>query len=370
MPTVFTRQSSLGSAIVAETRNRRKPAFSMSRLLSFMSTPDLPLDGYEREVFDTIKKTTDQFCSSSRFPVPLPLLADPCADPDVLTRDLSKGTATAGGYLVGTEVSPVAQLLNPWSVAVKSGAVVLALPSSERFAGDIVIPKVDSGMATYWLTTEVAPITQSDPTLDKLVLSPKTGGAFTKFSRLLARQSDVADALLQREMLRTIGKMLDTAILAGTGLNGQPTGIANTSGVSTPSGAFNWAAATTMEQTAADAGGDDTGFGFVTTPAVRRLLKQRTVDAGGAGAPLWVSAQGGDSMAGRRANVTPVSPAATVLAGPWSDVVVPLWGTPMLEINPSDPADFRAGIIQARIWLSCNVGVQHPASWSVHSALT
>lgn len=370
MATIFTRQAAIGSAVRTEKQSRNARAFSLSRLLSVMTTPSMQLDGYEREFLDEIRRGTDGFYTQQRFPIPLQLLADPTVRPDVLARDLSKGTLGAGGYLVGTDVAPVADLLRPWSVATQAGVSVIDLPGVDRISGDLIIPKVGNGVTTYWLDTEFSSITQSDPGTDKLVMSPKSGGAFTKYSRLLARQGNVADAMLQREMLRAIGKMVDIAILSGSGASGQPKGITNTAGIITTSGAFSWATACTMEQTAADQGADDGKVGFVTTPAIRKLLKTRTIDAGNAGVPLWLSAKDGESLAGRQAHVASYSPAATMIAGPWNDCVLAMWGTPVLEVNPNDPAGFKAGIFEAKIVVDCDVGLLHPAAWTVHTSLT
>lgn len=370
MATIFTRQAGIGSAVRNERQSRNLQAFSLSRLLSIMTTPNMSMDGYEREFLDELRRGTDGWYNQHRFPIPLQLLSDPTARADVLARDLSKGTPSAGGYLVGTETAPVADLLRPWSVATQAGISVIGLPSNERITGDLVIPKVGSGVSTYWLPTETSTITLSDPGTDKLVLSPKTGGALTKYSRLLARQGNVADAMLQREMLRAIGKMVDVAILSGSGTSGQPRGIINTSGIATSSGAFSWATACTMEQTASDQGADDAKVGFLTTPAVRKLLKTRTIDAGSAGVPLWLSGKDGESLAGRQAHVASYSPASTMIAGPWNDCVLAMWGVPVLEVNPNDPEGFKAGVFEAKIVVDCDVGLLHPAAWTVHSTIS
>lgn len=371
MATIFTRSSALGSAVRSEKSSRSARAFSFSRLLDHMSSP-LPgrLDGYEGEMLAELRRGLEGFYNEQRFPVPLQLLADPTIRPDALVRDLSKGTLSAGGYLVGTDVSPIAELLQPWSVSARAGVSVIGLPGVDRFAGDLTIPKVGTGVTTYWLANESATLTASDPSTDKLTLTPKTGGALTRFSRLMAKQGNVADALLQRELLRAIGQMLDTAILAGSGGSGQPTGIKNFSGVATSAGAFSWTTAAAMEQAAGDNGGDDSLFGFVTTPAVRKLLKLRTLDASSAGKPLWVSDPDGESLAGRQAHAAPYAPASTIISGPWSDCVLAMWGVPTMEVNRNDPAGFKVGTIEARMLIDVDVGLLHPAAWTVHTSVT
>lgn len=374
MVAVFRSRSPLNAAVSHEKSARSANGFSFSRLVSVMTAPGgMPLDGYEREVINELSRSIAGYYDATRVPIPLQLIADPCVKPDVLVRDLSTGSIAAGGYLVGASVAPVADLLRPWSVTAGAGISVLPVPIEKNGFGDITIPKTDTAMTAHWLANQSASITQGDPTIGKKTLSPKSGGVFTKYSRLLARQGDIADALLQREMLRTIGRLIDGAVFSGTGAAGQPLGIINTPGIyaDTVAAAFDGAKALLLEAKAANQGALDSNIGFVATPDVRLLLKQRAVNATAAGSSeIWKSQRDGDAMVGRKAFVSIDAPGNTVICGPWDDVVFTMWGTPMLEINPNDPVGFRTGIFQARIVVDCDVGVLHPAAWSVVSNLT
>jgi len=363
MPVIFTRQSALSSELRAEKESRRHAnAFSLSRAISSLSH-GYGLDGYEAEVVRELNRAVGGGASS--LPLPLELLADPSIRPDYLARDLSKATLSAGGALVGAEKLPVADLLAPWSVAAQAGVTVLSLTGD----GDVSIPKTSASMTGYWLTNEATAVTQSDLSLGVNNLSPKNLGTYTKFSRQLLRQSNIGDALLQQHMLALIGRTFDAAILTGSGASGQPTGIENTASVNATTGAFSLTTALTMEENAATQGASDNQVGFVTTPAVRRILKARTPDAGSAGELIWRSSADGDTLAGRRAHVANYAPSATVYCGPWNDCVLAVWGVPMLELNPYDPTDFKSGMVGARMMLSADVAFLHPTAWSKHSAL-
>lgn len=365
MTTVFKRQSALSSELRAEKEARRHAnAFSFSRAVSTLAQ-GFPLDGYEAEVVRELNRSIGGSNANS-LPCPIELLSDPSIRPDYLARDLSKGTLSAGGYMVGAEPHPVVDLLRSWSVAARAGINVVALNGG----GDMPIPKTATGMTGYWLANEATAITQSDPTLGINTLSPKNCGGFTKFSRQLMRQSNVADALLQQHLLFIIGRTIDAAILSGSGASGQPTGIENTANVNATTGAFSLSSALVMEENAATQGGSDEQVGFVTTPAVRRLLKARTPDAGSAGELIWRSSFDGDTLAGRRAHVANYAPAATVYCGPWNDCLLGLWNVPVLELNPYDTADFKNGMVAARMFLSADVAILHPAAWSKHTGLT
>ena len=370
MTAIFKRHSALESAVRAEKQSRNAPAFSFSRLISSMTLEGTRLDGYEREVVDEIIRGTGGYFSNVRHPIPLQLLSDPTIRPDILVRDLTAGISSAGGYLVGAQTAPVADLLRPWSVTASAGITVLPIPAETLGDGNLVIPKTSTGMTAYWINGESPPITQSDPTIGTLTLSHKTGGVYTKYSRLLARMGNVADALLQREMLSTIGGLLDSAVLNGTGSGGQPLGIINTPGIYTDAVAatFDGAKACLLEAKAANPGGDDYAVGFLANPTVRKLLKTRLAFTGGS--PLWQQDRNGGSVMGRNAFACNDAPANTVICGPWSDLALGLWGVPYLEVNAYDQEGFKAGIIEARVFIDCDVGLLHPESWSVVSNIT
>ena len=370
MTTIFKKQSELASAVKAESQSRNARAFSFSRLFSSMTVEGTPLDGYEREVVDEITRAAGGYFDCMRMPIPVQLLSDPTVRPDVLARDLSAGISAAGGYLVGAQTAPVADLLRPWSVTASAGVTLLPVPTGKLGAGSLIIPKTAGAMTAYWISGEATPITPSYPTIGTLKLDIKSGAVYTKYSHLLARQGNVADALLQREMLKTIGRLLDNAVINGTGSGGQPTGILNTTGVNSDSVAatFDGAKACLLEASAANQGGDDSAIGFVANADVRKLLKTRLAFTGGS--QLWQHTGGAGSMMGRSAYVSIDAPASTVICGPWSDLALAMWGMPYLEINRNDPAGFKAGTVEARIFIDCDVGLLHPGAWSKVSNLT
>lgn len=366
---IFKRYADISALTRAEQSARSAKSFSFSRLLACMSDTGGRLDGFEAEMQQELGRAYGTGYDPQRVLLPLELLADPTVRPDTLCRDLAKSPLSAGGHLVGTNMAGVLDILRPFSVAVQAGITLIPAALQAGAMRDLIIPRTDSGMTAYWITEGQA-ITPSDPTLgDNITLTPKTGGALTKYSRQLAKQSDVADAWLQREMLATVGGLLDKAIFAGTGLNGQPRGILATAGITEDSGAFAFADALAIERRAAREGGRDGQIGFATTPEVRELLKSKTLDVGKAGEALWKSAPSGEQMAGRNAFVGNYVPDDVIIGGPWSDLLVAFWGAPLLTLNPFENTDFRNGKIQARMFIDCDVALGHPAAWSVHTAV-
>lgn len=369
MTAIIRSYSDASAAVRAERNNRSTRAFSISRVLAAMSGESNSLDGYEAEVLKEIGQATRGYHDPARVQIPLELLADPTISPTTLTRDLNVGTASAGGALVGARTQPVVDIMRPFSTILQAGATLLNGDVSRAGHGNIIIPKVSADMTGYWLSTEGASLTQSDPSFEKVTLTPKTGGVLTKFTRLLAKQGNVADAVLQQHLLRIVGSMIDKASLAGTGADGQPRGLLNTSGLASstaPSGATD--PALIAEYNASMAGAS--GFGFVTHPVVRASLRTpvslNTTEEQNEAASrmaIWKSGPQGDRYIDWPAWVCKECPSDSMVAGPWNDLVIALWGAPILEINPYDPDGFKSGLITARVLLDMDVAPIHPAAW-------
>jgi HK97 family phage major capsid protein len=188
-----------------------------------------------------------------------------------------------------------------------------------------------------------------------------------KFSRLFGLQTS-DDQYVARELLRSTGELVDQAVLGGSGASGQPTGVLNTVGVQTQSGTtLGWAGVTNMkEQAFTNNASSDGTFSFISTPAVRELLENRERVAT-AGRFVWED----DRVASAPAFATTAMPAASMAAASWSDVVLALWGDDIqVEVNPTDPTDFKTGVIQARVIVAADVAVQHPAAACISTSIT
>jgi len=87
-------------------------------------------------------------------------------------------------------------------------------------------------------------------------MSPKVIGAFTDVTRLLLQQSSLdVENLIRDDLTKSIATAIDLGALAGSGSSGQPTGIANTSGINTTTFAAanpTWAEIVAMESAVAN----------------------------------------------------------------------------------------------------------------------
>ena len=115
------------------------------------------------------------------------------------------------------------------SSVMQAGATML-----RGLQGNVVIPKKTGASSAGWIATEGAAAAESEFTTGSVTMSPKVIGAFTDASRLMLQQSSLdIESLIRNDLSASIATAIDLGALAGSGSSGQPTGIANTSGINT-----------------------------------------------------------------------------------------------------------------------------------------
>ena len=115
------------------------------------------------------------------------------------------------------------------SSVMQAGATML-----RGLQGNVVIPKKTAASSAGWIATEGAAASESEFTSGSVTMSPKVIGAFTDASRLMLQQSSLdIESLIRNDLSASIATAIDLGALAGSGSSGQPTGIANTSGINT-----------------------------------------------------------------------------------------------------------------------------------------
>jgi HK97 family phage major capsid protein/HK97 family phage prohead protease len=284
---------------------------------------------------------------------------------EVQTRDLSAGTPSAGGYLVGTTNQSFIELLRNQAVVFNMGATRLS-----GLVGNLTVPKQTGAATAYWLADETTQITEGNQTFGQMSLTPKNLAALTEITHQLLMQSDPSvEALVTSDLAKQVALAMDVAAIRGSGNSGQPQGIVGTSGVGSVSGTSLAAAGVLEFQT--DVAGNNglaPGCGYVTTPAVAGLLMVRPELPTTGTERLWK----GNLLEGTLFNFPARSSnqmaTATMLFGHWPSVVIAEWGTLELMVNPY--SDFTRGYIAVRAWYTCDVGLRYPASFSYASSIT
>lgn len=294
--------------------------------------------------------------------------------------DTTSSSGAVGGYLVGTDNvgSEFIEVLRNRMLIRSLGARILT-----GLRGSVTIPRRTAGATAYWVAEGVAP-TEGSNTYGQLALSPKNIAANVDYTRNLLLQSNPSvDGLVNGDLAIALALGIDAAAFKGTGADGQPTGIALTGSIGGFTGtSLDWAAILNAETDVAAANADAASCAYVTTPAVRALLKAR-VKASSTWSPIWEDlgtqflyaggysgngAAGTGRVNGYRAEVSNQLTAATMFFGDFAQLVLAEWGVLELVVDPYTQS--KTGIIQVTAFQSVDVGVRYPGAFSYASSIT
>lgn len=345
-------------------------SFSMLRVINALANPgDRKLAEAAAFEFDCSRAVAEKLRRSAQGCF-LPL--------DVQKRDLTVGTASAGGNLKATNLlgGSFIEMLRNRMMVQKMGAYLL-----DGLVGDVAIPSQTGGATAYWVAENTAP-TESNQTFGQVTLSPKTVGTYTDLSRKLILQSTpAAEMLIERDLATTIALGLDLAALHGTGSgNNQPTGIAATSGIGSVAGGDNglaptWANIVSLWSEVAIDNADLGATGFLTNSKV--IGKLMTTDKASGAAqfvcPSFPDAEGMTTLGGARCGVsnqvsstltkgTSSGVASAIFFGNWNDLLIGQWGAADILVDPYTGS--AAGTVRVRILQDADVAVRHAQSFA------
>ncbi len=289
---------------------------------------------------------------------------------DVLKRDLSVGTTTAGGHTVKTDLlaESFIDLLRNRSYMMQMATVMGGLN------GNVAIPRQTGGATAYWVAEAGAP-TESQQAFDQVTLTPKTLGAFTDFSRKLMIQSSIdVEAFIRRDLAAVLALEVDRASLHGSGASNQPTGIAATAGIGSVAGGTNGLAPTyahiiALETEVAIDNADIGRLSYVTNAKVRGKLKG-TEKASTTGMYIWGE---GGTLNGYNAVVTNQvasnlvkgssgAVCSAIFFGNWADLIIGMWGGLDLLVDPYTAS--TTGTIRVVALQDVDIAVRHPESFA------
>lgn len=270
---------------------------------------------------------------------------------EVQRRDMTVGTATAGGNTVATNLLAASfiDLLRNKMAVTGLGAQFLT-----GLVGQIAIPRATGGASAYWVAESGAP-TVSQAAFDQVTMTPKTVGAFTDISRKLLLQSSIdVEGFVRNDLATVLALAIDLAAINGTGASNQPTGILNTSGIGSVAGGTNGAAVTIdhlidLETLIAISNADSATLSYLTNSKVVGALKKLK---SATGEYLWTDESVGGIQAGTpgsingygvaRSNQVPSNltkgtanaVASAVLFGNFADLIIGQWGALDLTVDP------------------------------------
>jgi HK97 family phage major capsid protein/HK97 family phage prohead protease len=351
-----TRQREETSVAHLDMSKKEVKQYNLCRALNAVVNKNWANAGFELEASQEIAKRTGKINNEHTFFVPM----------DIQKRDLIVGTSTMGGYLVSTGNMGFIELLRNRSVIYRMGATRLS-----GLQGSVTVPKQTAPGTGYWLATEATGITESQMVIGQLALSPKNVGAYTEISRqLLLQSSPDAEMLVMNDLAAVVGLALDTAALTGPGTGGQPTGITVTTGIGSvtiTTATVTYANVLEFQTDAASGNALAANSGYVTTPAIASLLKQKSRFTN-TDTPIWQGNILDGNIESLRAMSSNQITAGQLMFGDFSQVVIGEWGVLEVEANPY--ANFAAGIVGVRAFYSCDVGVRYPAAFSLGTGIT
>ena len=342
--------------------NKEARSFSLVRALDSLAHMG---DHRKREAaafeFECSRAVADKLgCSPSGIMMPTDVMRLGLMDSQ---RDLSAGAAAAGGHTVATDLlaQSFIELLRNRTVVMEAGATVLG-----DLVGNVAIPRQTAGATGYWISTEGGGATESQQTFDQVTLTPKTAGALTEYTRQLLLQSSIdIEAFVRGDIDRVLAILIDLAGLYGSGASGQPTGVANTTGINAPT-KFAAADPTYAEvvRLETDVDVDNAlmgGLTYVTDPAMRGAFKT-TEKASGTAQFIW---EPGNTVNGYPCLITGQVTDGDVFFGNFADLLIGMWGGLDVTVDPFTGSN--TGTVRIVALQSMDLGVRHPASFAFNN---
>lgn len=292
-------------------------------------------------------------------------------------RDANIGTGSAGGFIAPEEWQTVmVELLRARLVAAAAGVTMMPGQTSAV----IRMPRQSAAGTGYWVG-ENAAITPSQQTYEQITMTPKIAAGLTKASLQFIKYSNPAGAqVITNDLVATLKNLIDLAIFRGSGVSDQPTGIANTSGITTVAFGVNGATPThalleSVRLALHESNSNMQRVAWVTPPkgetAIRNIVDSQ-------GRPLYLN------------NIDPTSPAGpgTLFGWPvlfttalptnlvkgassdcyelylcdFAEVMIPMWGAMEVAATGETTTAFTNLQSWIRVNQEMDVGIRHPAA--------
>lgn len=276
---------------------------------------------------------------------------------DVLSRDLTVGTASGAGDLVFTDARPGSfiELLRNRLALNTLGVTMLT-----GLQGPVAIPRQTGAAQAYWVAEGGDP-TESQPTVDQVTLVAKTLGAYTEFSRRLMLQSSIdVEQMVRNELATVIALEIDRAALYGIGSSSQPEGLKFVTGINTED--FNaanptYAELVSMESKVSADNADIGAMAYVTNSTIYGGFKTTEKATGTAQFVL----EPGGTVNGYTAVRSNQVASGDVFFGVWNQMIMGMWGALDIQVNPY--ALDKSGSVRVTALQDVDVAVRHPESF-------
>ena len=276
---------------------------------------------------------------------------------EVLRRDLTVGSASAAGDLVGVDFRPGSfiELLRN-----RSALAGLGVASLTGLSGNVAIPRQTGAATAYWVAESGAP-TESNQTVDQVNMSPKTVGAFTDYSRRLMLQSSIdVEQMIRQDLATVLALEIDRVGLYGLGNSNQPLGIKLTTGINTEDfGAATptYAEVVSMESKIAADNADIGAMAYLMNATMRGALKTKDK---GTDTGAYVFEPGG-TVNGYNAVVSNQVASGDIFFAVWSQLIMGMWSGLDLTVDPYTHS--TSGTVRVVALQDVDFAVRHPESF-------
>ena len=338
-----------------------KRAYSMFRAITASITGDWSKAGLEREASSEISKRVGK--EPRGFFVP--------NDINWGQRDMTIGSATAGGNLKGTDhmANEFIDALRPKLVLGQMGSRFMS-----GLQGDVQIPALNAKTSTYFVSESGAP-TEGAPTVRQVTMSPKTVGAYVDISRKLMIQSDPsAEQIFRDDMVQQVASAMDTVGINGGGSN-EPTGILQTSGIGsvaigTNGGAPTWASVVNLVKEVSQDNGLGSNMWYLTNPQVVGKLRQ-TAKVSSTDSVMVMNE--GSSLLGYKVMETSNVPStltkgstsgscSAMIFGNFAELIIGEWSGVDVLVDPYTGS--TTGVTRVTIFKDFDIAVRHAESFA------
>ena len=355
------------SAATIGMTSKEAGGYSLCRAIDAAASGNWGKAGFEREASQAVASRLGREARGFFLPM------------DVQNRDLTVGTASAGGNLVGTDFlgGSFIEILRNRMVVNTLGASVLS-----GLRGNIAIPRQSGAATAYWVSENSA-FTESNQTFAQVTMSPKFVGTFTDMSRRLVVQSDPSvEALVRSVLATTLATAVDAACFHGTGTNGQPLGIIGQSGVGsvaigTNGGAPTFASVVNLMREVEIDNALAGSLAYVTNPKVKAKLMTTARQSSGVEGnfilqdPANLNGYRFESTQQISSTLTKGSSSSVCSAmffGNFAELLIGYFGGLDVLVDPYTGG--AAGTLRIRTLMDCDVAVRHAESFAVISDYT
>jgi HK97 family phage major capsid protein len=285
---------------------------------------------------------------------------------DVMThkRALTTNVFSAAGALVetGPQGQSLIELLRNQMYVVAMGARVIS-----GLKGNLAIPSQTGGATAAWLS-EDATITASQQTVGQVSLTPHRLAAATAFTfQLLAQSTPDVESFVREDLMKVLAIAKDLAALSGSGVSGQPLGIAALPGKSTSvtlagANSMTYANAVQFETNVATANALNGSLGYLTSVATKGNSKLVAEIAAANSIPVWKN----DMVNGYKALATnQLTTLPSVIYGNWNDLIIADWGAGGNEVIVDPYSLSMQGQVRIVIQHLTDTAVRHAKSFSI-----